>query len=478
MFRKIRDRYVRTTLETKIRISYLLIMIPVLAFMIFASVNMLRLNHRYDDLISSVAEASEFSLDFQKDFDMETYLVIVGNKTPEDSDWDELLDHAEGVVEELTAITDNPDNLKTLESVSRYLSNLATYRDRIEENLAAGNLYEDNMQIWENDVQIVTGLVRESMITYIYDETRDLQEARDAYQVFYLRLMQILAVAVVVIIVVLALMSYFLPINITRKLKELCEITDRIAEGDLTVRADVGGGVEVQALSSSMNEMIVKINELIEQTTAEQKRLRKAEFELLQAQINPHFLYNTLDAIMWLAQTGEKEQAVSMVRSLSDYFRTSLNQGRDMVTVREELRHVLSYLEIQKVRYQDILEYEIDVPEALYDFTIPKITIQPLVENALYHGIRNRRGSGWIKVTGRLEGSNYILSVEDNGKGMTEDRLREVENALHEGSADAHIYGVYNVNERIRLNVGEEYGLRFTSTYDEGTKVEVVLPQK
>ena len=210
----------------------------------------------------------------------------------------------------------------------------------------------------------------------------------------------------------------------------------------------------------------------------EQIRLRKAEFELLQSQINPHFLYNTLDAIVWLAEAGEQKKVVSMVGSLSDFFRISLNQGQDILDVKEELQHVRSYLEIQQMRYQDILQYEICVPEELNHCQIPKITLQPLVENALYHGIKNKRGKGMIRIEGELDGEDCILLITDNGKGMTPERLEQVRKGIRNRKVrETDIYGLYNVNERIRLNFGENYGITITSTYGEGTCVTVRLPQ-
>ena len=166
-----------------------------------------------------------------------------------------------------------------------------------------------------------------------------------------------------------------------------------------------------------------------------------------------------------------------MVESLSDFFRTSLNQGKDIISIKEEIQHVRSYLEIQQMRYQDILEYEINVPEDFYQNTSPKITVQPLVENALYHGIKNKRGKGKITVRGYREGSFFILEVQDNGIGMQPERLEQVRNALvHKQFVESKVYGLYNVNERIRLNCGEEYGLRISSTYQEGTTVKIFLP--
>ena len=197
----------------------------------------------------------------------------------------------------------------------------------------------------------------------------------------------------------------------------------------------------------------------------------------MQNQINPHFLYNTLDAIVWLAEAGEQKKVVSMVGSLSEFFRMSLNQGKDIVTIREEIQHVRSYLEIQQVRYQDILNYEVDVPAELDPYLIPKITIQPLVENALYHGIKNKRGYGKIVIRGRKEADFFVIEIEDNGIGISKERLQQVKDGIkNKVPSEKDIYGLYNVNERIRLNFGEEYGISIESVYGEKTIVSVLLP--
>ena len=166
-----------------------------------------------------------------------------------------------------------------------------------------------------------------------------------------------------------------------------------------------------------------------------------------------------------------------MVKSLSSFFRTSLSRGRDIITIREELVHAKSYLEIQQFRYQDILEYTIDVPEEFNECTIPKITIQPLVENALYHGIKNKRGGGRIDITGKRIGDDLVISVKDNGIGMTKERLAEVIGGLGKAQpADNAIYGLYNVNERIKLKFGSKYGITLDSVYGEGSTCNIVLP--
>ena len=469
--------YNRSTLATKIRFSYLVLLVPIFSILFFSIYNLWSGNQRYEDMINSTLVASEFSLDFKKDFDYEIYLVIVGNKTLKESDVDPMLRHAKNVVKGLENITESQDNRDRLQDIRKYLDSLQVYVARIDENMAEGNLYEENMEIWENDVQIVTTLVRDEISQYTYYEIQGIQKSKDDYQKFYTWMLRFCLIALVGVVVAVGIMSYLIPLSITRPFKELSQVTDEIAKGNLSVRANVNTGVEATALSNSMNTMIDKINELLEQVTTEQIRLRKAEFELLQAQINPHFLYNTLDAIIWLAEAGEQKRVVGMVRNLSDFFRTSLNQGKDINSIKEEMLHVKSYLEIQHVRYQDILSYDIEVPEALYIYSIPKITIQPLVENALYHGIKNKRGMGHISIRGEAGEKDFTITVTDDGIGIDETRLRQVQSGIqNKVLTGKDFYGLYNVCERIRLNFGEEYGIFIESVYGEGKSVRVILP--
>ena len=479
MIRRLKDIYYRSSLATKIRYSYLFLLIPLLIFLVFTFYNLWDMNHNYEDMVNSTVVASEFSLDFKKDFDYETYLLIVGNKTVEESELDSMIEEAERIVAGLEEITEAEDNIARLDSVNKYLSNLRIYVDRIEENLQKESHYEDNMEIWENDVQIVTSLVGDTMSQYIYYEVRGIQQSRAAYQTFFMNLVRFSLLGMGLLLLLVIILSYYIPRSITMPITRISRVTNQVAKGNLSVRAAAESGAEARMLSDSLNAMIDKINELLDQVTTEQIRLRKAEFELLQAQINPHFLYNTLDTIVWLAEAGDQKRVVSMVGNLSDFFRTSLNQGKDIISIREELAHVRSYLEIQQVRYQDILRYEITVPEDLYEYKIPKITIQPLVENALYHGIKNKRGQGTITVTGKSKGNGFVLYVRDNGIGMTQERLNEVRAGIQKLSyTGKEIYGLYNVNERIRLNFGETYGISIESTYGEGTCVSISLPDQ
>ena len=478
MIKQLRKSYHDASLATKIRYSYLMLLVPVTIFVIFCFYNFWNGNRSHEDMISSTVMASEFSLDFKKDFDYEAYLLIVENKSVEESKLGEMLWEAKRIVTGLEELTDSKENSKRLSSAKKYLDNLETYTNRIIENLQQGNLYEENMEIWENDIQIVTTLIRETIFQYISFETVEMQQTHREYQQFFQKLIWFSIIASVLILGLTLFLSYQIPRSITRPLQKLNEVTEQVAGGNLSVRSDIHTGDEVGVLSESLNTMIDKINELLAQVTTEQVRLRKAEFELLQSQINPHFLYNTLDAIIWLAEAGEQKKVVSMVRSLSEFFRTSLNRGKDIIPLKEELQHVRSYLEIQQVRYQDILNYEINVPEEeLGRYMIPKITIQPLVENALYHGIKNKRGSGKIEIRGRKQEEMLVIELEDNGIGISKERLWQVKDGIQKKVLTGKdIYGLYNVNERIRLNFGEEYGIDIHSVYGEGTTVRILLP--
>lgn len=478
MRNKIKEIYERSSLTTKIRFYFLILLIPVVLVLFYCFYNLWEGNRQYESMINSTVVASEFSLDFKKDFDYETYLLITGNKTLEESHLQESLEEANRIVAGLEEVTTSRDNLNRLKNVRKYLDNLQTYIDRIGRNLAKTDKYEENMEIWENDVQIVTSLVREEIFQYTYYEVKGIQESYARYQESFLVMIRFAVVAIICMLLVVTLLSYFLPLSITRPFTQLSEVTDQVAKGNLSVRAHVRTGREAKVLSDSLNAMLDKNNELIEQVKTEQIRLRKAEFELLQAQINPHFLYNTLDAIVWLAEAGEQKKVVSMVGSLSEFFRTSLNEGKDIIAVKEELQHVRSYLEIQQVRYQDILKYEIRVPEELHVYMIPKITIQPLVENALYHGIKNKRGLGKIEITGVLKEDCFCIHVRDDGIGIPAERLRQIREGLHNRtSAGRDFYGLYNVNERIRLHFGERFGIFVESTYGAGAEVSILLPR-
>lgn len=265
--------------------------------------------------------------------------------------------------------------------------------------------------------------------------------------------------------------------KITRPIRKLSDTMEEFSEGNLEVRADVKGNAEVTLLSDKFNEMVLKIKNLMDKNIQKEKEQQEMQMKLLQSQINPHFLYNTLDSIIWMIQSKEYKGASEMVSALAKFFRISLNRGEDIITLQKELEHARQYLKIQNIRFQDKFEYIIEADERLYEYICPKLIIQPLVENAIYHGMEGMCGDGEIQI--RLyEVKNQIqIDVIDNGEGMSQE---QVEHILHHkvksGSRGSGI-GVYNVNQRIGLYFGERYGVSIVSEIDEGTTVRITMPK-
>lgn len=235
---------------------------------------------------------------------------------------------------------------------------------------------------------------------------------------------------------------------------------------------------EIGSLAENTQEMSEKIGELLETVKTEQKRMRTAEFKALQAQINPHFLYNSLDSINWLVRKGNTEKATEMISALTTFFRIGLSKGRDIITVREELEHVRSYLVIQKIRYENQFEYSFYVDPETENYFVPKLMLQPLVENALYHGIKLCDRKCILMIQVLSHGDRIEIEVLDNGAGMDAETLESVRKAMeHKGDNRANSYGVVNVNDRIQILAGQEYGLRLTSEKGVGTSARIVLPK-
>lgn len=235
---------------------------------------------------------------------------------------------------------------------------------------------------------------------------------------------------------------------------------------------------EIGSLAENTQEMSEKIGELLETVKTEQKRMRTAEFKVLQAQINPHFLYNSLDSINWLVRKGNTEKAIEMISALTTFFRIGLSKGRDIITVREELEHVRSYLVIQKIRYENQFEYSFYVDPETENYFVPKLMLQPLVENALYHGIKLCDRKCILMIQVLSHGDRIEIEVLDNGAGMDAETLESVRKAMeHKGENRANSYGVVNVNDRIQILAGQEYGLRLTSEKGVGTSARIVLPK-
>ena len=232
-----------------------------------------------------------------------------------------------------------------------------------------------------------------------------------------------------------------------------------------------------------MNRMTDRIDVLIKKNKEEQENFRKAEMKALQAQITPHFLYNTFDTIIWLAEEEDTERVVQITKAFSEFLRISLSRGHEWITVQQEVDHIKNYLTIQKIRYNDILNYEIYVDEALANTRIIKLLLQPLVENAIYHGIKNKRGRGHLEVRVNFYDETrdkLLITVKDDGAGFTPERLAEVEEELRTVQTQeklSAVYGMYNVNKKLKLYYGSRTsGLIIKSEQNKGTEISFIIP--
>ena len=266
--------------------------------------------------------------------------------------------------------------------------------------------------------------------------------------------------------------------SVVTPLKRMMHLMKQVEAGDLSVTMKVKYNDELGQLGHSFNLMIEEIKNLMSKVHEEHQAMRKAELKALQAQINPHFLYNTLDSIIWLSRAGRSQDVQTMVTALTKLFRIGLSRGKEIITIGEELEHVRSYLLIQQIRYQSKLSFQINLPENLANFQTLKLILQPLVENAIYHGIKLQKNPGMINIRVFAVANDLIFEIEDTGRGMTPEELIALENTLeNRPGTKLESYGVKNVNERLKIYFGNDYGVSFSSILGIGTKVNVKIPQ-
>ena len=285
----------------------------------------------------------------------------------------------------------------------------------------------------------------------------------------------VLTVAGIIIVITSLFMSLAMSRLLSRPIKNLAEAMRQFEkDGDSFTYTPVTGIREVELLSESFGHMVGKIQGLMETVREEEVNLRKTELRALQAQINPHFLYNTLDSIAWMCERGKTADAVEMVNSLARLFRISISRGHELIPVRSELQHAESYLKIQAHRYRDQFSYEFKVDESCLDYLCNKITLQPIIENAIYHGINGLVDEGEIIISVTDQGDDILMAVEDNGNGMEPEVVQAI---LQKERSDHAGIGIKNVNDRLKIYFGPKYGITIHSVPDEGTRVEILMPK-
>ena len=448
-----------------------------IAFMVLNLVMMFLFENRYDSFLGRIDTLTSLKSVVYEAIPEDLWEVIAGRKSFVDCKADDMIDQVNQ-----TLMETRPQQVETeLLVLQRTLETMRQYVNRIQMNMMS-NVSIDESQRLLGDLRDVGSLARDMLEDYITKLIGVEAEANRQSRLLFIACCIVESLLWAVMTLISSMTNRSLANFIKDQIHQLEHFAGEVADGQLDARAPALETQELESLTESLNTMAERLNSLIQQNKIEQENLKKSELRMLQAQINPHFLYNTLDAIMWQAEANNSNEVIHITRALSDFFRISLSSGEEWITVSQEKRHLEGYLSIQKVRYRDILNYSIEIDPDIEGEIVLKLLLQPLVENALYHGIKPKRGGGWIQVTGRREGDQLAFCVQDSGAGISPERLAAIRAALRDGGniinseeSAGSGFGLKNVDLRIRLYYAKEQGLTIDSDRN-GTRVSFRLP--
>ena len=466
----LKDRLNKNTVQGKMYRLMLQMFIPIAIIFVSIFVMLLTRNIIYASVSGNIVKVSGFNQKFKQEIDEQMYFYVTGYSS--EIPWEDV-ESARALAEDLLKNTSNTDGRKAMTSVLSLCDKLNGYMHDIENESS----YDERMDQLKKNIYITTDLIEDYMYSYLYYEAGEMASIQKQID-FWLTIEVVFVVLVMAIVVPIVLRRAFrLSKSITDPIVAMNSRVEEIGSGDLSPHTPVEtDDTSMALLSSGIEDMAARLDKQIELNRQEQIKLRDIELSLIQAQINPHFLYNTLDAIVWLIEIGKNEQAEQMVTSLSSYFRSFLSDGKDIVTVAEEKQHIQSYLEIQQVRYRDIMEYEIDIDSSIQNTKLPKMTLQPLVENAIYHGLKPKRGKGTITVTGTREGDKILLRVTDTGLGMNEEELESLRSRV--SMEDSTSFGLTSSYKRLKILYGDDCKFVIDSKSQEGTSISIEIPRK
>lgn len=472
---------VNLSIRVKILVSLCIVILLMGTTNVVSMLQVLSYSRQYDAIITNITTANSISGSIKPDIDNEMWKIVAGKIEFSEGKQYEIIADINTQVRWMMDNTDSPRARVKLDLILRTMQSLEESIDLMGDKIARNSTAAENEAVLEQ-IRFVTSVVEEVVQDYVIYEVHRMEGQYDVMREGFdrWRIFSILLIFGAVAFAVIA--AWSLSKSIYTPIKKLHDVTTTITRNDLQALMTSDNVDEITELGMSFNIMIGKIKELLDSKMKEQENLKKAELRALQAQINPHFLYNTLDTIIWMAEAKKTAQVVEIVSALSRFFRISLSKGMDWITIGEEVERTRSYLTIQKMRYRDILDFKIEVDDEVSENTILKLILQPLVENALYHGIKNKRQGGTIWVRAKRKNRDEILlEVEDDGIGFPPEKLTQLRAELDDDSGDIKLesgFGIGNVNRRIRLYYGKPYGLSVRSEYNTGTCVTLVIPAK
>jgi len=472
---------VNLSIRTKILVSLCVVILLMGATNIVSMLQVLRYSRQYDAIITNITTANSISGSVKPDIDNEMWKIVAGKVEFSQGRQYEIIDNVDAKVHWMMENTDSPRAVVKLDLILRTLQTLREYVNDMGNQIAQHSTAAENEAVLEK-IRFATSVMDDVVQNYVLYEVNRTEGQYQVMRESFARWQTLTIILIFSAVGFAVIAAWSLSKSIYNPIKKLHDVTTTITKNDLQALMTSDNVDEITELGMSFNIMIGKIKELLDSKIKEQENLKKAELRALQAQINPHFLYNTLDTIIWMAESKKTDQVVKIVTALSSFFRISLSKGMDWITIGEEVERIKSYLTIQKMRYHDILDFKIDVEEDVAENTILKLILQPLVENALYHGIKNKRQGGTISVRARRKGADEVLlEVEDDGIGFTPQKLAQLRAELNDDSGEIKLengFGIGNVNNRIRLYYGKQYGLSIESEYSTGTCVILVIPAK
>lgn len=469
------------SVRTKILLSLCIVILIMSVTNIALVMQVLSYGRQYDAIIANITTANSISGHIKPDIDTEMWRVVAGKTEFTKGKQYDIIEDVNAKLQQMMANTTSPRARIKLEGILRTMLTLTYEVNRMGQQIAAGSTTADNEAVLEN-IRFVSDVVEQVVHDYALFEVQRTSTQYQQMRAGFTRWEILYSVLMFAAIVFSILAAWRISRSIYIPIQKLHDMTSTITKNDLQALVTHSNVDEITELGMSFNIMVGRIRELLDAKVKEQENLKKAELRALQAQINPHFLYNTLDTIIWMTESKRTDEVIEIVRALSNFFRISLSKGRDWITIGEEIERTRSYLTIQKMRYRDIVDYQIDQDEGVAGNTILKLILQPLVENALYHGIKNKRRGGTIVVRAKPWNENEVLlQVEDNGIGFTPERLAQLQSELEDESGEIRLesgFGIGNVNKRIRLYYGRQYGVSIESEYQIGTCVSILIPAR
>ena len=472
---------VKFSIRKKILGVTLVAALPFLAISIYLLISMSNYNHTYNKIVQNLTIANSYNLDFKEEMDESLYKMVVGYVTVDDFDDAEelkspyvLIKNLRKEFRNLKKITTDTESKLWLDSLLRNIDTLENRVDDLVQNIHVGGTYDSNIKELDDNIYILTELIQDDIQYYIYYQTESMEKVTDTLNTQIRTFIIICACLIAVLTIGLVMAVMQITTGMLRPIQVLAQAAGRISKGDLDARADVDSRDEIAVLADRFNDMAGNIQTLVVKVREDEQKMRKADLRLLQEQINPHFLYNTLDAIAWMCEAGRNEDAVEMVNALARLFRISISRGHELIPIEKELQHAEAYLQIQKYRYKNQFTYHFTVDEDCVHCLCNKITLQPIIENAIVHGLDLMVDDGHIEITVRPDGDDILLIVSDDGIGMEPEQVAAL---LQNEPSDRTGIGIKNVNDRLRIYFGPGYGLSIESAPYAGTTVTIRTPR-